>query len=791
MSIKPLIYNRRNADEARQLLMTLKSPNRLPISAIENAVTSVNGQIGDVVIPLGEMGDFQPKSEILTHLSSMNTSSPGMIWQENGDFTVSPVSSFIRSIMSSPNEAFLRGMLSLGNASTLDTNVPNGIPTLGEDGKIPSSMLPSVVGFSGSYNDLSDKPELFSGNYEDLENKPVIPEVNYPVSSVNSKTGHVILTASDVNAAPVQHGHTIAAVAGLQTALDSKISTGSTIPYSSLSGAPSIPSPQLQSDWNQTDINSLDFIKNKPVISYPVSSVNGKSGNVTLTNTDVGAAASIHGHSISQIQDLQLTLDSKLAKTDSIAYSSLTGLPVIPPAQIQSDWQQTDSTSKDFIKNKPTIPVVNYPVVSVNGKLGAVSLTNTDVGAAATVHGHAISDISGLQTALDSKLTSSSIIPYTSISGVPTIPINNSFSFLGLNDTDNTVVNSGYLKWNSTGTSVQYDSTIPYTAISGAPVIPTNTSQLTNGAGFITASQAASSSPVQSVNGKTGLVTLTASDVGAAASGSIPGNNSFSFKGLNDTDDAAVNNGFLRWNSTGTSVSYSTTIPYSVLTGTPVLATVATSGLYTDLLNRPTLFSGSYTDLTNKPVLFDGTWSSLTGKPSFATVATSGSYVDLSNKPTIPTIPTNISSFTNDSGYLTSVPVQSVNTKTGAIVLSASDVGAAPTAQGTKYYRQAGTQVTGVKVKYYSVTSDANGAWTLNLGTDFTELLDVQAQAVSTTGITGVRQSTVNAFSSNSTTISGMTWGNTVLVTILVSGTNSLSLTPNTVVRVRVEGVGP
>ena len=36
-----------------------------------------------------------------------------------------------------------------------------------------------------------------------------------------------------------------------------------------------------------------------------------------------------------------------------------------------------------------------------------------------------------------------------------------------------------------------------------------------------------------------------------------------------------------------------------------------------------------------------------------ATVATSGSYNDLSDKPTIPTIPTNVSSFTNDVGYLT------------------------------------------------------------------------------------------------------------------------------------------
>lgn len=38
---------------------------------------------------------------------------------------------------------------------------------------------------------------------------------------------------------------------------------------------------------------------------------------------------------------------------------------------------------------------------------------------------------------------------------------------------------------------------------------------------------------------------------------------------------------------------------------------------------------------------------------SLATVAFSGSYNDLNNKPTIPTVPTNISAFNNDSGYLT------------------------------------------------------------------------------------------------------------------------------------------
>lgn len=74
----------------------------------------------------------------------------------------------------------------------------------------------------------------------------------------------------------------------------------------------------------------------------------------------------------------------------------------------------------------------------------------------------------------------------------------------------------------------------------------------------------------------------------------------------------AVTGSYLRYNGTNF-------VPSS-------LATVATSGSYNDLSNRPTFAtvatSGSYNDLTNRP--------------SFATVATSGSYNDLSNKPYIP-----------------------------------------------------------------------------------------------------------------------------------------------------------
>ena len=48
-----------------------------------------------------------------------------------------------------------------------------------------------------------------------------------------------------------------------------------------------------------------------------------------------------------------------------------------------------------------------------------------------------------------------------------------------------------------------------------------------------------------------------------------------------------------------------------------------------------------------------------------ATVATSGSYTDLSNQPTIPTVPTNISAFNNDSGYITGITSSDVTTALG------------------------------------------------------------------------------------------------------------------------------
>jgi len=83
--------------------------------------------------------------------------------------------------------------------------------------------------------------------------------------------------------------------------------------------------------------------------------------------------------------------------------------------------------------------------------------------------------------------------------------------------------------------------------------------------------------------------------------------------------------------SNGTVTSVTGTSPVNVLTGTttPVISMAQASGTTNGYLS-----STDWTTFNNKSS-FTGTWSDITGKPAFATVATTGSYDDLINKPTL------------------------------------------------------------------------------------------------------------------------------------------------------------
>ena len=228
-------------------------------------------------------------------------------------------------------------------------------------------------------------------------------------------------------------------------------------------------------------------------------------------------------------------------------------------------------------------------------------------------------------------------------------------------------------------------------ALPDTTVIPTKTSDLTNDSGFLT------SAPVSSVNGKTGAVVLNASDVNA-----LP--NTTTYVSTVDGSSGAVTTNAVKTTEQSLSDAQKTQARTNIGAGTSSF-----SGDYGDLSNKPTIPSKT-SDLTNDsgfinasgaPVQsVDGDTGTVTTNAvkvvaqtlteaqkgiartniGAGTSSFSGDYGDLSNKPIIPT---KTSDLTNDSGFLTDVPVDSVNGKTGAVELAASDVGAVAKAGDT------------------------------------------------------------------------------------------------------------
>ena len=234
--------------------------------------------------------------------------------------------------------------------------------------------------------------------------------------------------------------------------------------------------------------------------------------------------------------------------------------------------------------NPPT-----YPVDSVNGKTGVVVLSAADVGALPNTT--VIPDKTSQLDNDSGYITNSALTSYAKKTEIPT-------------KTSELTNDSGYI----TNTALEpYAKTVD---------IPTKTSQLNNDSGYITANDV----PVKSVDGATGDVVTNA-----------------------------------------------------VKTTTQTLTDAQKQQARTNIGAGTSSFDGDYNSLTNKPTIPTKT-SQLTNDSGFITDAALTGYAKTTD------IPTKTSQLDNDSHYITAneAPVTSVNSKTGAVQLNASDVGALP-----------------------------------------------------------------------------------------------------------------
>lgn len=109
----------------------------------------------------------------------------------------------------------------------------------------------------------------------------------------------------------------------------------------------------VQSDWDEGDNTAPSYIQNKPVIpTVNNPTITFKQGNMVKGSITLNQSANGTIEFDDSVGGSQADWDE--SDTTSPAY--IQNKPTIPSAQVQSDWNQSDNTAVDYIKNKPTVP---------------------------------------------------------------------------------------------------------------------------------------------------------------------------------------------------------------------------------------------------------------------------------------------------------------------------------------------------------------------------------------------------------------------------------------------------
>jgi len=140
---------------------------------------------------------------------------------------------------------------------------------------------------------------------------------------------------------------------------------------------------QVQSDWNNTNSASPAFINNKPtalsdftndegfITNADISGKADKSDTYTKAQVDTALAAKADTSAIPTVPVQDVTVDGT-SVVDQNGVAAIT----LPAAQVQANWNESDSTSKAFILNKPNIPTKTQKV-TVSGTLSSGTLSFT------------------------------------------------------------------------------------------------------------------------------------------------------------------------------------------------------------------------------------------------------------------------------------------------------------------------------------------------------------------------------------------------------------------------------
>ena len=161
-----------------------------------------------------------------------------------------------------------------------------------------------------------------------------------------------------------------------------------------------------------------DDVTGKPATFPPSAHIHAIADVTNLQTALDGKASSVHGHSIAEVTGLQTALDAKAGSTHAGAH--VTGGPdKIRDASASQDGLMTaaQASKLDGIQSGAEVNVN----ADWNAATGDAAILNKPATFPPSVHGHAISDVSGLQTALDGKAASVHTHAIADVTGLQTL----------------------------------------------------------------------------------------------------------------------------------------------------------------------------------------------------------------------------------------------------------------------------------------------------------------------------------------------------------------------------------
>jgi len=288
------------------------------IASINHPVDSVNSKTGVVVLTTSDIAEG-------SHLYYTDTRADNRIQGTILD----TVSSSTTLYSSSKVDSLISGSLNYKGSWNADTNSPSISDATGAQGDYYK------VGTGGT-RDLGSGVITFNVGDDVIHNGSVFEDFGSvsDVTSVNTQTGAVVLDSGDIT----ENGNLYYTNARVDARLSGVIDDNSTA---------------LSKTWSASKISN-GFAS----ITHPVDSVNSKTGTVVLGSDDIAEGV------------------TNLYYTDGRVDARLSGVIDDNTTVTSKTW----SSTKIDNEISSSIGAITYPVTSVNGQTGAVTIAKADVG---------------------------------------------------------------------------------------------------------------------------------------------------------------------------------------------------------------------------------------------------------------------------------------------------------------------------------------------------------------------------------------------------------------------------